>query len=131
MVATASDIQVRIWDVRTAMEIAMLQHERPVWSAEFSPDRVLLVTTSEAPGLSGGFVDAITTDDFSGGACAAELLKTRTGRVSGFVVLAGPKNDAGETLVAVVDREWLRAWLDALAQAGHRVTAAFSGSSSP
>jgi general secretion pathway protein L len=43
--------------------------------------------------------------------------------------VAGPKNDAGETLVAVVDREWLRAWLDALAQAGHRVTAAFSESS--
>jgi general secretion pathway protein L len=39
--------------------------------------------------------------------------------------VAGGKNAAGETLVAVVDREWLRAWLDAMEQAGHRVTAAY------
>lgn len=45
------------------------------------------------PGLGGGFVDAITTDDFSGGACAAELLKSRTGRAAGFAILGGPKAD--------------------------------------
>jgi len=45
-------------------------------------------------GLGGTYVDAVTTDDFSGGACAAELLKERTGRAAGFAVLAGPADDA-------------------------------------
>jgi len=44
-------------------------------------------------GLGGGYVDAVTTDDFSGGACAAELLKSRTGRSGGFAVLGGPEAD--------------------------------------
>lgn len=44
-------------------------------------------------GLSGTYVDAVTTDDFSGGACAAELLKERTGRTRGFAVLGGPADD--------------------------------------
>jgi general secretion pathway protein L len=37
----------------------------------------------------------------------------------------GAKNAAGETLVAVVDREWLRGWIEALAHAGHHATAAY------
>jgi len=44
-------------------------------------------------GLGSGYVDAVTTDDFSGGACAAELLKSRTGRSGGFAVLGGPESD--------------------------------------
>lgn len=44
-------------------------------------------------GLSGSLVDAVTTDDFSGGACAAELLKARTQRATGFAVLGGPADD--------------------------------------
>ena len=44
-------------------------------------------------GLAGGYVDAVTTDDFSGGACAAELLKSRTGGAGDFVVLGGPESD--------------------------------------
>jgi general secretion pathway protein L len=39
--------------------------------------------------------------------------------------VAGAKGASGETLVAVVDREWLRGWIDALAHAGHRASAAF------
>ena len=39
--------------------------------------------------------------------------------------VAGVKNAAGETVVAVVDRNWLQARLDALAGAGHRATSAF------
>jgi len=45
-------------------------------------------------GLGGTYVDAVTTDDFSGGACAAEVLKERTGRTDGFAVLGGPMADA-------------------------------------
>ena len=44
-------------------------------------------------GLGGTYIDAVTTDDFSGGACAAELLKERTGRAEGFAVLGGPADD--------------------------------------
>lgn len=44
-------------------------------------------------GLGGTYVDAVTTDDFSGGACAAELLKERTKHRGGFAVLGGPPDD--------------------------------------
>ena len=44
-------------------------------------------------GLAGSYVDGITTDEYSGGACAAELLKSRTGRPGGFVILGGPEQD--------------------------------------
>ena len=42
--------------------------------------------------------------------------------------VAGAKNKRGETVVAVVDRDWLQAMLDALARAGLRPTAAWSES---
>jgi general secretion pathway protein L len=43
--------------------------------------------------------------------------------------VAGATNDRGETLVAVVDREWLREKLGVLAAAGQRATHAWSESS--
>jgi DNA-binding LacI/PurR family transcriptional regulator len=55
---------------------------------------MLLLNDRPPFGLGGSYVDAVTTDDFSGGACAAELLKERTGRSGGFVVLGGPEDDA-------------------------------------
>ena len=39
--------------------------------------------------------------------------------------VAGEKNEHGETVVAVVDREWLQARIDALAADGHEATSAF------
>lgn len=54
----------------------------------------LCLNDTPPPGIGGGLIDAISTDDFSGGACAAELLKTRTGRAGGFAVLGGPQDDA-------------------------------------
>jgi len=39
--------------------------------------------------------------------------------------VAGPRNARGETLVAVVDREWLADWVRALSRAGLRVRAAW------
>ena len=42
--------------------------------------------------------------------------------------VAGARNARGETVVAVVDREWLRAMLDALARAGLRPASAWSES---
>ena len=43
--------------------------------------------------------------------------------------VAGATNERGETLVAVVDREWLRDKLEVLARAGERATHAWSESS--
>ena len=39
--------------------------------------------------------------------------------------VAGPKNARGESVVAVVDRDWLQACLDRLAASGHRASSAF------
>jgi DNA-binding LacI/PurR family transcriptional regulator len=59
-------------------------------------ERVFALSLNDRPpfGLGGTYVDAVTTDDYSGGACAAEVLKERTGHAGGFAVLAGPADDA-------------------------------------
>jgi DNA-binding transcriptional regulator YhcF (GntR family) len=71
-----------VWECRAAVQAA-------------AEARKLLLCVNDLPpaGLGGGYIDAVTTDDFSGGACAAELLKERTGRRRGFVVLGGPVDD--------------------------------------
>lgn len=66
----------------------------PAIQAAASARRFALSLNDRPPvGLGGTYVDAVTTDDFSGGACAAELLKERTGRTDGFAVLGGPADD--------------------------------------
>ncbi|MGH8019433.1 MAG: substrate-binding domain-containing protein [Opitutaceae bacterium] len=72
-----------IWECRRAVEAAVRARRFALCLNERPP-----------PGLGSGYVDAVTTDDFSGGACAAELLKERTDRSKGFVVLGGPEDDA-------------------------------------
>jgi DNA-binding transcriptional regulator YhcF (GntR family) len=52
----------------------------------------LLLHDVAPPGLAGIFIDTISTDDFSGGACAAEVLRSRGHR--GAAVLAGPQEDS-------------------------------------
>ena len=71
-----------VWECRAAVQAA-------------AEARKLALCLNDLPpaGLGGGYIDAVTTDDFSGGACAAELLKERTGRRRGFVVLGGPADD--------------------------------------
>lgn len=71
-----------VWECRSAVRAAAAAR------------RFALSLNDRPPiGLGGTYVDAVTTDDFSGGACAAELLKERTGRASDFAVLAGPTED--------------------------------------
>jgi DNA-binding transcriptional regulator YhcF (GntR family) len=53
----------------------------------------LLLNDRPPAGLAGAYIDAVTTDDFSGGACAAELLKQQTGSKGAFAVLGGPRED--------------------------------------
>lgn len=51
----------------------------------------LLLHDFAPPGLAGTFVDAVAVDDFSGGVCAAEILRSRGHKQ--VAVLAGPKAD--------------------------------------
>ena len=53
----------------------------------------LLLNDQPPLGMDSVFVDSVATDDFSGGACAAQLLQQRAGAGSGFAVLSGPKDD--------------------------------------
>ncbi len=70
------------WECRSAVEAAAAGR------------RFALCLNDRPPiGIGGGYVDAVTTDDFSGGACAAEILKERTGRCDSFAILGGPAND--------------------------------------
>lgn len=66
-----------------------------LWEAREALDRyagryVLLLNDQPPAGLGASYVDSVSTDDFSGGVCAAQLL-AKAGRR--FAVLAGPKND--------------------------------------
>jgi DNA-binding transcriptional regulator YhcF (GntR family) len=54
---------------------------------------VLCLNDRPPSGLDGRYVDAVTTDDYSGGACAADLLRARVGSPRGFAVLGGPEED--------------------------------------
>lgn len=66
----------------------------PAIAAAAAARRFALCLNDRPPsGLGGGYIDAVTTDDFSGGACAAELLRERTARHDGFAVLGGPADD--------------------------------------
>jgi hypothetical protein len=53
----------------------------------------LLLNDRPPAGLAGAYIDAVTTDDYSGGACAAELLKQQTRSEGAFAVLGGPRDD--------------------------------------
>jgi hypothetical protein len=71
------------WECRAAVQAA-------------ATARTFALSLNDRPpvGLGGTYVDAVTTDDFSGGACAAELLKERTRCTDGYAVLGGPADDA-------------------------------------
>ncbi|HYG77673.1 MAG TPA: substrate-binding domain-containing protein [Planctomycetota bacterium] len=53
----------------------------------------LLLNERPPSGMQAVYIDSVSTDDFSGGVCAAELLLQRSAVRSGFAVLAGPADD--------------------------------------
>lgn len=55
--------------------------------------QAVLINNRPASGLESLYIDSVSTDDFSGGACAAQLLRDHTHRERGFVVVAGPEDD--------------------------------------
>ncbi len=62
-------------------------------SSEASRRRFVVVLNDlPPPGLASGFVDSVSTDDFSGGVMAAELLR-KVGPPRRLAILAGPRTD--------------------------------------
>lgn len=68
--------------------------ECPLTMARLAGARRFLVVLNDSPppGLASSFVDSVACDDFSGGAAAAELLRT-LGPPRKLAILAGPKQD--------------------------------------
>ncbi|MGD0744105.1 MAG: substrate-binding domain-containing protein, partial [Verrucomicrobiota bacterium] len=57
----------------------------------------LLLNDRPASGLEGAFMDAVATDDFSAGVCAAQVLMARNSKGRRFAVIAGPPADSRST----------------------------------
>lgn len=75
-----------IWEVPAAVAAASRQRSR-----------ALLLNDRPAPGLGALYIDSVSTDDYSGGVCAAQLFIQRmTPRPDPgqTVILSGPKDDA-------------------------------------
>lgn len=53
----------------------------------------LLMNDRPAPGLAASLLDAVATDDFSAGACAAQVLTARHPKGRRFVIVSGPLQD--------------------------------------
>lgn len=58
----------------------------------------LLLNDRPPPGLAASFLDSVSTDDFSGGLCAAELTESLAGKDARVAVLAGPGEDGRSSL---------------------------------
>ena len=54
----------------------------------------LLLNDRPPSGLASVYIDSVSTDDFSGGACAAQLLRDRSSRQTHLAILSGPTTDA-------------------------------------
>lgn len=53
----------------------------------------VLINNRPASGMESLYIDSVSTDDFSGGACAAQILRDRTDKRRGFVAVSGPSDD--------------------------------------
>lgn len=84
-------------EVQLARDLYPVIWETPGAIAQLDSRYALLLNDEPPPGILASYLDSVSTDDFSGGACAAQLLaqSLRKGgrkRVRA-VVLAGPKSD--------------------------------------
>jgi hypothetical protein len=77
----------------------------------------ILLNDEPAPGLAAVHIDSVSTDDYCGGVCAAELLRRHTGATGGYAVLAGPPGDrrsdrrvAGFGSILKADVEYAGGW---------------------
>jgi len=87
VVAVSEDTYALIW-------------ENPALGAALARSRryALLLNDRPPPGLAASFLDSVSTDDFSGGLCAAEVIEASLGRSAIVAVVAGPKSDGRSEL---------------------------------
>lgn len=72
-----------IWESRTTLAACIVARQSAV-----------LVNDRPPAGMGALFIDSVSTDNFSGGACAAQLLAACGKARRGFAVLSGPTDDA-------------------------------------
>ena len=53
----------------------------------------VIINDAAPPGLGALYIDSVATDDFGGGAMAADMLVRRTGKSARLAILSGPEND--------------------------------------
>jgi len=58
----------------------------------------ILINQRAASGLESLYVDSVSTDDFSGGVCAGQVLGERVGKKRGYVAVSGPTGDSRSDL---------------------------------
>ncbi|MCE9608262.1 MAG: substrate-binding domain-containing protein [Planctomycetia bacterium] len=58
----------------------------------------ILINQRAASGLESLYVDSVSTDDFSGGVCAAQVLGERVKKKRGFTAVSGPEGDSRSNL---------------------------------
>jgi DNA-binding transcriptional regulator YhcF (GntR family) len=63
------------------------------WSGRSSPRGGLLLHRRPASGMDSTYWDSVTVDDFSGGVCAAQLLRMHVPQGRKWVVISGPQED--------------------------------------
>jgi DNA-binding transcriptional regulator YhcF (GntR family) len=91
------------WKVELAAERAEVPADRIaiVWelpavtaACAAAERQAIVINQRPASGFESLYVDSVSTDDYSGGAVAAQLLRDRAGKRRGFAVVAGPEDDA-------------------------------------
>ena len=71
-----------IWECPAAVQMSIQRRQAAV-----------LINDRPRVGLESLFVDSVSTDDYAGGACAAQVLQSHTRAAEGFAIIAGPQND--------------------------------------
>jgi len=81
--------------VASSPEVLPVLWEAPKMVRQFLGTRhyALLLNDRPPSGLEGAFMDAVATDDFSAGVCAAQVLMARNSKGRKFSVIAGPPDD--------------------------------------
>jgi DNA-binding transcriptional regulator YhcF (GntR family) len=81
-------------EVRLSRKLFPVIWETPSVLGVMDSRYALLLNDEPAAGIAASWVDSVSTDDYSGGVCAAELLLKWANPGSEFAVLAGPETDA-------------------------------------
>lgn len=102
-------LRQRLQRDRIPFRVAFLDDKRPallngffpvIWESPAavkacaSEGRSALLLNDRPPsGMQAVYIDSVSTDDFSGGVCAAQLLQQKSAARQGFAILSGPADD--------------------------------------